>query len=70
MQDDKGNEVPSIEDIQDYILKSHNKITELYLPIDLDLTSSLSTGNYVITYTLIDNISKEYFNIQKNITIS
>ena len=70
MEDDKGNEVPSIEDIQDYILKSHNKITELYLPIDLDLTSSLSTGNYVITYTLIDNISKEYFNIQKNITIS
>ena len=70
MEDDKGNEVPSIEDIQDYILKSHNKITELYLPIDLDLTSSLSIGNYVITYTLIDNISKEYFNIQKNITIS
>ena len=70
MEDDKGNEVPSIEDVQDYILKSHNKITELYLPIDLDLTSSLSTGNYVITYTLIDNISKEYFNIQKNITIS
>ena len=70
MEDDKGNEVPSIEDIQDYILKSHNKITELYLPIDLDLTSSFSTGNYVITYTLIDNIPKEYFNIQKNITIS
>ena len=70
MEDDKGNEVPSIEDVQDYILKSHNKITELYLPIDLDLTSSLSTGNYVITYTLIDNISKEYFNIQKNIIIS
>ena len=70
MEDDKGNEVPSIEDVQDYNLKSHNKITELYLPIDLDLTSSLSTGNYVITYTLIDTISKEYFNIQKNITIS
>jgi hypothetical protein len=70
MEDDKGNEVPSIEDLQDYILKSHNIITELYLPIDLDLTSSLSTGSYVITYTLIDNISKEYFNIQKNITIS
>ena len=70
MEDDKGNEVPSIEDAQDYNLKSHNKITELYLPIDLDLTSSLSTGNYVITYTLIDTISKEYFNIQKNITIS
>jgi hypothetical protein len=70
MEDDKGNEVPSIEDVQDCILKSHNKITELYLPIDLDLTSSISTGNYVITYTLNDNISKEYFNIQKNITIS
>jgi hypothetical protein len=70
MEDDKGNEVPSIEDVQDYNLKSHNKMTELYLPIDLDLTSSLSTGNYVITYTLIDTISKEYFNIQKNITIS
>lgn len=70
MEDDKGNEVPSIEDIQDYIFKSYNKMTELSLPIDLDLTSSLLPGNYVITYTLIDNISKEYFDIQKNITIS
>ena len=70
MEDDKGNEVPSIEDVQDYIFKSHNKITELYLPIDLDLTSSLPPANYVITYTLTDNISKEYFDIQKNITIS
>ena len=70
MEDDKGNEVPSIEDIQDYIFKSYNKMTELYLSIDLDLTSSLLPGNYVITYTLIDNISKEYFGIQKNITIS
>ena len=64
------HEVPSIEDIKNYIFKSHNKITELYLPIDLDLPSSLPTGNYVITYTLIDNISKENFDIQKNITIS
>lgn len=70
MEDDKGNEVPSIEDMQSYLFKSHNKITELYLPIDLDLTSSLPTGNYVITYTLTDNISKENFDIQKNITIS
>ena len=70
MEDDNGNEVPSIEDIKNYIFKSHNKITELYLPIDLDLTSSLPTGNYVITYTLTDNISKENFDIQKNITIS
>jgi hypothetical protein len=70
MEDDKGNEVPSIEDIQDYIFKSYNKMTELYLSIDLDLTSSLLPGNYVITYTLIDNISKEYFGIKKNITIS
>ena len=70
MEDDKGNEVPSIEDIQDYIFKSHNKITELYLPLDLDLTSSLSSGNYIITYTLTDNVSKEYFDIRKNITIS
>ena len=70
MEDDKGNEVPAIEDIQDYIFKSHNKITELYLPLDLDLTSSLPSGNYVITYTLTDNISKEDFDIQKNITIS
>jgi hypothetical protein len=70
MADDKGNEVPSIEDLQSYFFKSHNKITELYLPIDLDLTSSIPKGNYVITYTLIDDISKEDFNIQKNITIS
>ena len=70
MEDDKGNEVSSIEDIQDYIFNSYNKMTELYLPIDLDWTSSLLPGNYVITYTLIDNISKEDFGIQKNITIS
>jgi hypothetical protein len=70
MADDKGNEVPSIEDLQSYFFKSHNNITELYLPIDLDLTSSLPRGNYVITYTFIDNISKENFDIQKNITIS
>ncbi len=70
MGDDQGNEVPSIEDIQSYIYKSHNKITEIYLPIDLDLTSRLPPGNYVITYSLIDDISKEDFDIQKNITIS
>jgi hypothetical protein len=70
MGDDQGNEVPSIEDIQSYIYKSHNKITEIYLPIDLDLTSRLLPGNYVITYSLIDDISKEDFDIQKNITIS
>ena len=70
MVDDQGNEVPSLEDIQNYTFKSHNKITELYLPIDLDLTSRLPPGNYVITYTLIDEISKEDFDIQKNITIS
>ena len=70
MGDDQGNKVPSIEDIQSYIYKSHNKMTELYLPIDLDLTSRLPPGNYVITYSLIDDISKEDFDIQKNITIS
>jgi hypothetical protein len=70
MGDDQGNEVPSIEDIQSYIYKSHDKITEIYLPIDLDLTSRLPPGNYVITYSLIDDISKEDFDIQKNITIS
>jgi len=70
MADDQGNEVPSIEDIQNYTFKSHNKITELYLSIDLDLTSRLPPGNYVINYNLIDEISKEDFDIQKNITIS
>jgi hypothetical protein len=70
MEDDKGNEVPSIEDMQSYFFKSHNRITELFLPIDLDMTSRLPPGNYVITYTLIDEISKEDFDIQKNITIS
>lgn len=70
MGDDQGNEIPSIEDIQNYTFKSHNKITELYLSIDLDLTSSLTPGNYIITYNLIDEISKEDFDIQKNITIS
>jgi hypothetical protein len=70
MSDDQGNEVPSIEDIQNYTFKSHNKITELYLPIDLDLTSRLPPGNYVINYNLIDEISKEDFDIQTNITIS
>jgi hypothetical protein len=70
MGDDQGNEVPSIEDIQNYTFKSHNKITELYLPIDLALTSRLTPGNYVITYNLIDETSKEDFDIQKNITIS
>jgi hypothetical protein len=70
MQDDKGNEVPSIEDIKNYDLISHNKITELFLPIDIDLISPLPAGNYTITYTLIDNISKENFDLQKNITIS
>jgi hypothetical protein len=70
MEDDKGNEVPSIEDMQSYFFKSHNRITELFLPIDLDMTSRLPPGNYVITYTLIDEISKEEFDIQKNITIS
>ena len=70
MGDHQGNEVPSIEDIQSYVYKSHNIITEIYLPIDLDLTSRLPPGNYVITYSLIDNISTEDFDIQKNITIS
>jgi hypothetical protein len=69
MEDDKGNEVPSIEDIQNYTFKSHNKITELSLPIDLDLTSYVLSGDYIITFSLIDNLSKENFNIQKNITI-
>ncbi len=69
MEDDKGNEVPFIEDIQNYTFKSHNKITELYLPIDLDLTSYVLSGDYVITFSLIDNLSKENCNIQKNITI-
>jgi hypothetical protein len=53
MEDDKGNEVLAIEDLHDYIFKSRNKITELYLPIDLNLISSIPSGNYVITYYLI-----------------
>lgn len=70
MQDDNGNEVPSIEDIKNYNFKSHNKITELFLNIDLDLISPLRSGNYTITYGIIDEISKQDFDLQKNITIS
>jgi len=70
MQDDNGNEVPSIEDLNNYKFKSHNKITELFLPIDVDLVSSLPSGNYSITYSIIDEISKQNFDLQKNITIS
>lgn len=70
MQDDNGNEVPSIEDLNNYKFKSRNKITELFLPIDVDLVSSLPSGNYTITYSIIDEISNENFDLQKNITIS
>ena len=63
-------EVPSIEDIKNYNFKSHNKITELFLNIDLDLISPLRSGNYTITYGIIDEISKQDFDLQKNITIS
>ncbi len=70
MQDDNGNEVPSIEDIKNYNSKSHNKITELFLHIDLDLIPPLPSGNYIITYSIFDEISKQDFDLQKNITIS
>lgn len=69
LSDEKGNEIPSIEDVHSAIVKSYNKITELYLPISIELFSPLSPGNYYLEYDVVDNVSKEYFIIQKDLKI-
>lgn len=48
---------------------SHNKATEAFMPITLDLDNLLPSGDYTITYRIFDGTSGKSFEIKKDIKV-
>lgn len=51
-------------------LNSHNKETEIFVPITLDLEQALPLGEYTLTYTITDGTNGKSFDIVKDIRIA
>jgi hypothetical protein len=66
-----GTKLQLIEDVQVGNITSHRPNTEMFLTLTLTPeVQSLPIGNYVITYSVTDEISGESFNLEKNITVA
>lgn len=65
-----GIELERLEDLPVSKVKSHHKITERFLEVNLSQEEPFPKGNYVITYVVKDNPSGEIFEIVKEITIA
>lgn len=52
------------------IVNSHRQVTEVFMPIRIDLDQPLPIGEYTITYTITDNTSGKNFKIVKDIRVA
>lgn len=64
-----GTELQSIEDVPAGSIVSHRPNTELYLELSLTQDTPFPEGDYLITYTITDEVSGESFTIEKQITV-
>ena len=62
-----GTELQLIEDMPPVVnITSHRQNTEMFLTLTLTQdVQSLPTGNYVITYSVTDEVSGESFELRK-----
>jgi hypothetical protein len=67
-----GTELQLIEDMPPVVnITSHRQNTEMFLTLTLTQdVQSLPTGNYVITYSVTDEVSGESFELEKEITVA
>jgi hypothetical protein len=67
-----GTELQLIEDMPPVVnITSHRQNTEMFLTLTLTQdVQSLPTGNYVITYSVTDEVSEESFQLEKEITVA
>ena len=67
-----GTELQLIEDMPPVVnITSHRQNTEMFLTLTLTQdVQSLPTDNYVITYSVTDEISGESFELEKEITVA
>jgi hypothetical protein len=71
ISDSAGSELLTIKDVPVGSLLSHRQNTELFLTLRLTQNQqSLPVGDYVITYIIHDQVSRETFQIEKRITIA
>jgi hypothetical protein len=71
ISDSAGSELLTIKDVPVGSLLSHRQNTELFLTLRLTQNQqSLPVGDYVITYVIHDQVSRETFQIEKRITIA
>jgi hypothetical protein len=66
-----GTELQLIEDVPVGSIISHRPNTEMFLTLTLTQdVQSFPTGNYVITYSVTDEVSGESFQLEKEITVA
>ncbi|MGH9988923.1 MAG: hypothetical protein ACREAS_00640, partial [Nitrososphaera sp.] len=66
-----GTELQLIEDVQVGSITSHRPNTEMFLTLTLaPEVQPFPVGNYVITYSVTDEVSGESFELEKEITVA
>jgi hypothetical protein len=66
-----GTELQLIEDVQVGSITSHRPNTEMFLTLTLaQEVQPFPVGNYVITYSVTDEVSGESFELEKEITVA
>jgi hypothetical protein len=66
-----GTNLQLIEDVQVGSITSHRPNTEMFLTLTLaQEVQPFPVGNYVITYSVTDEVSGESFELQKEITVA
>jgi hypothetical protein len=68
-----GTELQLIEDVQVGNITSHRPNTEMFLTLTLTLAPEVQpfpVGNYVITYSVTDEVSGESFELEEEITVA
>ena len=65
-----GTELQAIEDIPVGSIISHRLNTELFLELTLTQEQPFPVGDYVITYLLVDEVSGESFELEKDVTVA
>jgi hypothetical protein len=66
-----GTKLQLIEDVQVGSITSHRPNTEMFLTLTLaQEVQPFPVGNYVITYSVTDEVSGESFELQKEITVA
>lgn len=66
-----GTELQLIEDVPAINITSHRPNTEMFLTLTLTQdVQSLPADNYVITYSVTDEVSGESFQLEKEITVA